>query len=52
MKLVAEKFTFDAPWGEPMLVEDGDYIAVADINNLDDIYRIEQESFKKTYKKV
>lgn len=49
-KYEGPKFTFEAPWGEDMLVETGDYIAVAGIDNLDDIYRIEKNSFKQTYK--
>ena len=45
-----EQFKFDAPWGEEMLVEDGDMIAVADLNNMDDIYRIQKDAFAKTYR--
>lgn len=45
-----EQFTFDAPWGEEMLVENGDIIAVADLSNMDDIYRIQKDAFAQTYR--
>lgn len=40
-----------APWNEPMTVESGDFIAV-NPKDEDDIYRIEKNVFRKTYKKV
>lgn len=48
---VGEPFTFMAPWNEPMIVESGDFIAV-NPKNEDDIYRIEKNVFRKTYKKM
>ena len=47
-----ESFKFIAPWGEEMLVNDGDYICAPEADNLDDIYRIERGEFKDTYEVV
>lgn len=45
-----ESFKFEAPWGESMLIEDGDFLAQSEKGNYDDIYRIEKEAFKRTYR--
>ena len=45
-----ESFTFDAPWGEKMLVHDGDFIASPELEDLEDIYRVEQSSFLGIYR--
>jgi hypothetical protein len=47
-----EEFSFEAPWGEKMIVEDGDYIVSIDLVDLSDIYRIEKDAMKETYKKT
>lgn len=44
-----ESFEMTAPWGEHMIVNDGDFIA-QNVNDEDDIYRIEREQFLATYK--
>jgi hypothetical protein len=41
-------FTFEAPWGEPMVARPGDAIA-QDPENERDIYRVAAESFRCTY---
>lgn len=46
-----ETIKFTAPWGEEMLCEEGDYIANPIGGPVDDIYRIEKETFYKTYKR-
>lgn len=43
-------FTFMAPWGEKMIVENKDFIAQSAKGNYDDIYRIAREAFKRTYR--
>ena len=40
---------FKAPWGEEMLCNSGDYICSPSTKEFDDIYRIERETFLKTY---
>ena len=35
-----------------MIVKSGDFIASIDLENLDDIYRIEKDEFADTYKKM
>jgi len=42
--------TFEAPWGESMLLEEGDWIANPVGGKPDDIYRIEREAFAGTYR--
>lgn len=42
-------FHFDAPWGEEMLVEKGDFIARPVGGGTADIYRIEKDTFADTY---
>ena len=49
-----EPFAIIAPWGEEMVVQEGDWIArpiLADLSvpTLSDIYRIEATTFKQTY---
>ena len=39
---------FTAPWGEPMAVQPGDYLA-ATLPQLAEIYRIERSAFASTY---
>jgi len=41
---------FEAPWGETMLLEDGDWIASPVGGSPSDIYRIEREAFAGTYR--
>lgn len=41
---------FMAPWNEEMLCEEGDFIANPIGGEPSDIYRIEKDTFKKTYK--
>lgn len=41
--------TFEAPWGEDMLMEAGDWLAHATGGRPDDIYRIERKAFEGTY---
>ena len=48
-KYSGESVHFIAPWGEDMLLKDGDYIVSTDLYELDDIYRIEKDVFKETY---
>lgn len=43
-------FTFMAPWGEKMIVENRDFIAQSSKGDYNDIYRIEREAFKRTYR--
>ena len=50
-RYLGENFTFEAPWGEMMVVENGDMIAVTSLSDLNDIYRIEKNAFLKTYMK-
>lgn len=45
-----ETITFEAPWGEPMVCEKGDYIASPVAGKSSDIYRIEKQTFKDTYR--
>lgn len=46
-----ETFSFDAPWGEPMICNDGDYIASTKTDGTD-VYRIERGVFERTYKNM
>ena len=41
---------FMAPWNEEMLCEEGDFLANPIGGDPSDIYRIEKDTFKKTYK--
>lgn len=45
-------FTFKAPWGEDMLCNSGDYICSPTNDNSNDVYRIEEKTFAKTYKEA
>lgn len=47
---VGETIKFDAPWGEEMLLEDGDFLGRPVGDNEDDIYRVEKDAFNNTYK--
>lgn len=49
IQYVGKPFKFKAPWGEDMLCENGDYICSTALDG-SDVYRIEKEVFKKTYK--
>ncbi len=49
VKYVGKAFKFKAPWGEDMICENGDYICSTALDG-SDVYRIEKEVFKKTYK--
>ncbi len=40
---------FEAPWGEDMLMEAGDWLAHATGGKPDDVYRIERDAFERTY---
>jgi hypothetical protein len=40
---------FEAPWGEDMILQDGDWLARPTEGAADDIYRIEREAFAQTY---
>jgi len=42
-------FSFLAPWGEAMICEPGDMIAMPERSKTDDIYRIERGAFARTY---
>lgn len=42
-------FKLIAPWGEEMLVQDGDFVARPVPGNENDIYRIEKDAFAQTY---
>ena len=44
-----EGFSFIAPWGEEMIVENGDFLASPNAE-ITEVYRIEKNAFKKTYK--
>lgn len=44
-----EIITFDAPWGEQMLCEPGDFIATPVGGDKEDVYRIEKDTFVQTY---
>jgi len=44
-----EGFTFTAPWGEDMVVENGDAICAPSKDDLNDVYRIEAGAFVATY---
>ena len=46
---IGETIEFDAPWGEKMLCETGDWIANPIGGNEDDIYRSEKDTFIQTY---
>jgi hypothetical protein len=46
-----QAFAFEAPWGERMIVNPGDYIATPTIGS-DDIYRIERNAFLATYREA
>lgn len=45
-----ESIRFKAPWNEDMILETGDFLARPIGDDLDDIYRIEKDTFKQTYK--
>jgi len=47
-----DPINFMAPWNEEMLCEDGDYIARPVGGDVNDIYRIEKDTFKQTYELV
>ena len=51
MQYAQQKFTFNAPWGEKMIVEFGDWLAcpVETEKGEFDIYRIEKDTFNDTY---
>lgn len=51
-KYEGETFKFVAPWGEDMIVNDGDYICAPNLEDLDDIYRIEKGEFIDTYERA
>ncbi len=42
----------EAPWGEEQIIKDGDMIASLNKYSYDDIYGIQIDIFKETYKKV
>ena len=42
-------YSFVAPWGEKMIVESGDRVAMPDKSNPKDLYRIEKGAFELTY---
>ena len=46
---INENISFVAPWGENMNLVSGGYLVITDMN---DIYGVQEEEFKKTYKKV
>lgn len=45
-----DTFTFQAPWGEQMIVNDGDFLCSPSLDSFDDVYRIEQNAFYETYR--
>jgi hypothetical protein len=47
-----DSFKFEAPWGEDMLVNEGDFLCSPSKYDLSDLYRIEKGAFKETYKKA
>ena len=49
VKYNGKSFKFTAPWGEDMICNNGDYICSTILDG-SDVYRIEKEVFKKTYK--
>lgn len=51
-RYIGKPFKFTAPWGELMLVEDGDMIVSTSPEGGNDIYRIEKQAFKATYKRA
>lgn len=48
----SEPITFMAPWNEEMILTLGDWLARTKDGDKNDIYRIEKETFHKTYKKL
>jgi hypothetical protein len=44
-------FKFEAPWGDDMIIHDGDFLASTGMDKPDDIYRIARNEFHETYKK-
>jgi len=46
---VGDPITFEAPWGEQMLCESGDFIACPVGGDPEDVYRIEKKTFEQTY---
>jgi len=44
-----DSFKFEAPWGEEMLCNRGDYICSTKLDGTD-VYRIERDTFIKSYK--
>ena len=47
----AEPSTFVAPWGEPMVINPGDFLCRVP-GTVDDIYRIAKTEMEETYRKV
>lgn len=46
---INESISFVAPWGENMNLVSGGYLVFTDMN---DIYGVQEEEFKRTYKKI
>ena len=47
---IGETITFKAPWDEDMVCENGDFLASPVGGKETDIYRIEKDTFNKTYR--
>lgn len=41
---------FIAPWGTTMIVKEGDFLACANVDEITEVYRIQEKEFYKTYK--
>ena len=46
-----DSFKFEAPWGEEMICNNGDYICSTSLDGAD-VYRIERNVFKKSYRLI
>lgn len=47
-----EEIHFTAPWGEPMVLSNGDFLARPVNGSEEDIYRIERSTFEMTYSEI
>ena len=50
--VIPATISFVAPWNEEMICNDGDFLARPQNGDKNDIYRIEKETFKQTYRKI
>lgn len=50
---LGQEFTFEAPWGEPMICKAGDMLVCpSDYGNIEEVYRIGAKEFEETYRLI